>query len=187
MPQTLTKPQQNILLTLAWQSIAHGLKNDTPLSINTSDYPAAFAKPCATFVKLTYKHKDYGCVGTLHAVRPLLEDICENAFNAAFSDIHSPVVTEKQLDDIEIHIDLVSPLEPLIFNSEMALAGQLRPNIDGLILEDGSHHASFLPTNWESLHTPIQFLQHLKQKAGLPITYWSKTIQATRFTTQRLA
>ncbi len=186
MPLSLTKPQQTILKTLAWQSIAHGVKTGKPLGINPADYSEDLLKPCATFVILSYQNQPRGCIGNLEAVRPLVEDVCENAFAAAFCDKHYPTITEADLAELEIHIDILSPLETLIFNSELDLIEQLRPNQDGLLLQDGSHHASFLPSNWDSLPSPMVFMQHLKQKAGLPPTYWSKTVKAKRFTTQRL-
>lgn len=182
---TLSKPQHTLLLTTAWQSIARGLKTGKPLTLNLSDYPATLIEPHASFVTLTYQSQIRGCIGNLSAVRPFLADVCENAFAAAFYDRHYSPITEVELADLEITIDLVSPTEDLIFNSEFELIGQLRAGIDGLILEDGSHHASFLPSTWITLHAPMQFVQHLKQKAGLPATYWSKTIKARRFTTQQ--
>lgn len=186
MPLSLTKPQQTLLKTIAWQSIAHGLKTGSPLNINNGDYPTNLIKPCATFVMLILHNQPRGCIGNLEAIRPLVEDVCENAFAAAFCDKHYPSITENELAELDIHIDLLSPLEPLSFIKEMELIEQLRPNVDGLVLEDGSHHASFLPSNWDSLPNPMLFMQHLKQKAGLPATYWSKTVKAKRFTTQRL-
>ena len=183
---SLSKPQQTLLKTLAWQSIAHGIKTGKPLCINISNYSTDLIKPCAAFVLLSYKNQPRGCIGNLEAIRPLVEDVCENAFAAAFCDKHYPDITEIELAELEIHIDLLSPLEPLSFSTEIELIEQLRPNIDGLVIQDGSHHASFLPSNWDSLPSPRLFMQHLKQKAGLPATYWSKTVKAKRFTTQRL-
>jgi AmmeMemoRadiSam system protein A len=186
VPISLTAPQQNLLKTVAWQSIAHGLKTGKPLSINNPDYPAELLKPCATFVLLKYQNQPRGCIGNLEAIRPLIEDVCENAFAAAFCDQHYAAITEPELAELDIQIDLLSPLEKLTFSSELDLIEQLRPNQDGLVLQDGSHHASFLPSNWDNLPSPMRFMQHLKQKAGLPASYWSKTVNAKRFTTQRL-
>lgn len=186
MLPSLTKPQQTLLKTVAWQSIAHGVKTGKPLHINLGNYSAELIQPCATFILLSYQNQPRGCIGNLEAIRPLVADVCENAFAAAFCDKHYAAITEPELAALEIHIDILSPLESLNFSSEIELMEQLRPNQDGLVLQDGSHHASFLPSNWDSLPSPIQFIQHLKQKAGLPATYWSKTVKAKRFTTQRL-
>lgn len=180
------KPKQNLLLTLAWQSIAHGLKTGKPLSIDIADYPNDLAEQCATFIILTYRGLPRGSFGNLRAVRPLAEDVCENAFAAAFCDRHYPSVTDMEISDLEIQIDLLSPLENVIFNSELDLISQLKPHVEGLVLEDGSHHAFLMPSNWETLNTPMRFLQQLKQKAGLPAPYWSKTIKAFRFTIESI-
>ena len=184
---TLSKPQQTLLLTTAWHSIARGVKTGKPLILNLSDYPAALLEPQASFVTLSYQTQLRGCIGHLQAVRPLVEDVSENAFAAAFCDQHHSPITETELADLHIMIDLVSPTESLSFASELDLIGQLQAGIDGLILEDGSRHASFLPSTWATLQTPMQFVQQLKQKAGLPATYWSKTIKVSRFTTQQIS
>ena len=130
---------------------------------------------------LNHRHRPRGSFGNLHPIRPLAEDVCENAFAAAFCDRHYPTVTDMEITDLEIQIDLLSSLEAISFSSELDLISQLKPNVDGLVLEDGTHHAFFLPSDWDRLHTPMQFLQQLKRKAGLPATYWSKTIKASRF------
>lgn len=181
---SLTKPQQSVLLTLAWESIAHGLKTGKPLKINPAEYPAELTMPRATFVTLERKNELRGCIGMLEAIRPLVQDVAENAFAAAFCDRRFIPLADHELADLEIHISILSPAEEMTFSSELELLGQLRPDVDGLILQEGSHRATFLPSVWESLHAPIQFLQQLKQKAGLPATYWSKTIKAYRYTTE---
>jgi len=57
----------------------------------------------------------------------------------------------------------------------------LRPGIDGLILEDGPHRATFLPGVWEQLPEPEDFLSRLLHKAGLPAGHWSGTLRARRY------
>ena len=44
---------------------------------------------------------------------------------------------------------------------------QLVPGIDGLVIAEGMHRATFLPQVWEQLREPETFLAHLKRKAGL--------------------
>jgi AMMECR1 domain-containing protein len=60
----------------------------------------------------------------------------------------------------------------------------MQPGIDGLILEDGSHRGTFLPSVWDSLPDPESFLRHLKMKAGLPQNYWSDTVTIYRYETE---
>ena len=44
--------------------------------------------------------------------------------------------------------------------------------------------ALFLPVVWASLPEPRAFLAHLKEKAGLPASYWSASFRALRFSTE---
>jgi len=76
---------------------------------------------------------------------------------------------------------------PIIFSSEQDLISQLQPNIDGLILVEGPRRGTFLPSVWEQLPEPKQFLRHLKQKAGLAPDYWSDTIKVYRYQTESIA
>ncbi|OAI07840.1 AmmeMemoRadiSam system protein A [Methylomonas methanica] len=181
---SLTETMQNQLLELARQSIAHGLQTGRPLPVNLGDYPAELRQNRATFVTLERGDQLRGCIGMLEAVRPLAEDVAENAFAAAFRDRRFPPLTTEELADLDLHISVLSPAVALKFNSEVDLIAQLRPGMDGIILQEGGRRGTFLPSVWEDLPNPKQFLQHLKQKAGLPAAYWSDTIQAYRYTTE---
>ena len=79
---------------------------------------------------------------------------------------------------------MLSPPEPLHFDSEDALLAQLRPGIDGLILQFRRGRATFLPAVWEQLPDPYVFLAQLKHKAGLPLDFWSPELRAERYTTE---
>ncbi|MDD1638362.1 MAG: AMMECR1 domain-containing protein, partial [Methylococcaceae bacterium] len=72
------------------------------------------------------------------------------------------------------------------FTSEQNLITQLQPGIDGLILEEGRRRGTFLPSVWEQLPEPEEFLRHLKQKAGLAADYWSENIRIYRYRTEMI-
>ncbi|MGE5155183.1 MAG: AMMECR1 domain-containing protein, partial [Bdellovibrio bacteriovorus] len=74
--------------------------------------------------------------------------------------------------------------QPMEFRDEADLLEQLRPGVDGLILEDGGRRGTFLPAVWDSLTEPRLFLAELKRKAGLPATYWSPTLKVSRYNTE---
>jgi AmmeMemoRadiSam system protein A len=92
-------------------------------------------------------------------------------------------VKKEELAELKIHIAVLSPSESLHFRSEEDLLAQLRPGVDGLILHLGQRRATFLPAVWSSLPDPYTFLVQLKQKAGLPIDFWSNELQVERYTT----
>jgi AmmeMemoRadiSam system protein A len=173
-----------VLLKWAKASIQHGLETGRPIAPNLPDFPTKLTEQRATFVTLEKIQQLRGCIGMLQATRPLVEDIANNAFAAAFKDPRFPALKKQELEYLDIHISILSPSESLTFSSEQDLLAQLRPGLDGLILEEGSKRGTFLPTVWESLSEPKEFLTHLKQKAGLPENYWSDTLKIQRYTTE---
>lgn len=181
---SLAETQRQQLLGLANASIQHGLQIGKPLKIKLADYPSELQKHRASFVTLHINHQLRGCMGVVEAIRPLAEDIAENAYAAAFKDTRFPPLETYELKDLEIHLSLLTPAEPMLFTSEQDLLGQLRPGLDGLVLQEGHRRGTFLPSVWETLQTPKLFLGHLKQKAGLPSDYWSDTIRIRRYRTE---
>jgi len=172
------------LLELAAASIRHGLEKGQPLPIELQDYPEPLQQPGACFVTLHINDQLRGCIGSLEAERPLVEDVTKNAYAAAFHDPRFHPVTKTEYQQLHYHISVLQPAEPMTFTSEQDLLSQLRPGIDGVILEDRGNRGTFLPSVWESLPTPEQFFMHLKQKAGLPQNHWSDTIKVSRYTAE---
>jgi AmmeMemoRadiSam system protein A len=183
---SLIKSHQHILLQLAKQSIANGLAVGEPLTVKAQDYAPELQERKATFVTLTIHEQLRGCIGTLVATRPLVEDVTQQAYAAAFADWRFPPLRREEYSFLGLHISILNHPEPVQFQSEEDLLRQLQPGIDGLILNDGWHRATFLPSVWESLKEPRDFLRHLKQKAGLPANYWSATLTVQRYTTESI-
>jgi len=184
MPYTETECRQ--LWQCAKKSIAHGLQTGQPYKVSVHDYPPSLQVWRASFVTLQKHGQLRGCIGMLEAMRPLIEDVAENAFAAAFRDPRFPAVTADEFPQLDIHLSLLSAPEPMHFASEADLLQQLRPGIDGLILQGGARRGTFLPSVWESLPAPRDFLRHLKRKAGLPMDYWSETLRVERYTTESI-
>ena len=70
------------------------------------------------------------------------------------------------------------------FDDEAHLAEQIQPDTDGLILSEGEKRGVFLPVVWEQISSPRDFVRRLKNKAGLPLDYWSDSLQVWRYTTE---
>lgn len=148
----------------------------------TAREDAAFLRePGATFVTLKREGELRGCIGSLEAHRPLLDDVKHNARAAAFLDPRFRPVSLREFDAIRVEVSLLTPAEPLTFADEADLLAQLRPHVDGLILSYGPNRGTFLPQVWESLPEPEAFLAHLKHKAGLPANFWSDELRAARY------
>ncbi len=178
----IDKALQQTLLTLARQSIFYGLQHGQPMPVQMDDYPPPLQQPRATFVTLNIDGQLRGCIGTLEAHRPLLLDVAYNAFAAAFNDPRFLPLSQAEFEQLEIHISILSPAEEMAFTSEQDLINQLRQGIDGLILQAEQQRGTFLPSVWQQLPEPQQFVQQLKLKAGLPANYWSPELRAWRYT-----
>lgn len=176
--------QRECLLGLARQSILTGLENGKALKISISDYDDSLQQARASFVTLHRNGQLRGCIGSLEAHRPLVEDVVRNAYAAAFTDPRFKALQKNEYDKLELSISVLTPAEELAFDSQQDLIQQLRPGKDGLILQDGKHKGTFLPAVWEQLPSAESFLRHLKVKAGLNADYWSDTIRVSRYYTE---
>ncbi len=183
-PGRLCEEERELLRKVAWESIEHGLRTGRPLAVDVARFPKTLREPGASFVTLNKHGQLRGCIGSLEPVRPLVEDVAYNAFHAAFSDPRFPPLRADELPDIDRHISVLGEPEPMQFTSEEDLVRQLRPGVDGLILQAGPNRGTFLPAVWESLPDPHDFVTHLKLKAGLPPDYWSDDIRVWRYTTE---
>lgn len=182
--QTFDVQQRRILLDTARSSIRSGLSEGRPLTLVPGVFEEALQTHRATFVTLNEHDQLRGCIGHLEAMQPVIKDVADNAFSAAFRDSRFPPVGEHELELLQIHISVLSPAQPLSFTSEKDLLGQIRPGTDGLILQNGHNRGTFLPSVWEQLPTREEFLAHLKIKAGLPANYWSNGMRVSRYTSE---
>jgi len=180
---SLTDSHRKQLVEVARASIEQGLYHNKPLPVEIAHYPAELQLVRASFVTLMLHKNLRGCIGTITAFQPLVSDVAQHAHAAAFADSRFTPLQRSEFDDLLIHISILTPPQPVQFTSEEDLIRQLRPGIDGLILQEKGRSSTFLPSVWESLPNPHDFLQRLKQKAGLPADYWSNTLTIQRYTT----
>ena len=172
----------HVLLTLARNAIAARCgQAQTPVAVDLPE----LAKMGATFVTLTQQGQLRGCIGSLEAWRPLGQDVQENACSAAFRDPRFAPLNEDELATTRVEVSLLTPAQPMGFRDEADALAQLRPNIDGVIFIAGSRRSTFLPQVWEQLPEPHEFMARLKQKAGLPASYWGPDVRLERYTVHK--
>lgn len=176
--------QRATLMAVARGSIEHGLAHGRPLQVTPSEYHRDLKAVRASFVTLQIRGQLRGCIGHLEAVQPVVVDVAENAFAAAFGDPRFNPLTEAEWPDVDVHLSLLTPPEAMRFRDEADLLGQIRAGEDGLILQDGPNRGTFLPSVWESLPDPVDFLIHLKHKAGLAANHWSDSVAVYRYHTE---
>ncbi len=142
----------------------------------------AVDEPGASFVTLTLDGKLRGCVGSPEPNASLVGGIIDHAQAAAFQDTRFDPVRRGELPRLAVEVSLLSPLRPIACAGEEDLLRQLRPGVDGLVLDLKGHRALFLPQVWTELPNPRAFLAALKRKAGWPSTFWSPQFKAWTFT-----
>ena len=172
-----TEEQGRLLTRLARAAIARELGETAA----APPHPDWLAAPGAVFVTLTEAGNLRGCIGSLEAHRPLGRDVEENARAAAFRDPRFPPLRREELARVRVEVSVLTPATPMAFKDEADALAQLRPGVDGVILEDGWHRATFLPQVWEQLPDVKTFIGHLKQKAGLAADAWSKQTRLSRY------
>lgn len=135
----------------------------------------------ASFVTLENSGTLRGCVGTLEAVRPLYRDVARNAVRAMV-DPRLPAVTVGEWPLLDIKVSVLDAAEPLLVSGPDDLLDSLRPGVDGLILADETHRATFLPSVWAKLPDPEHFVTALLRKGGWPRGKWPTGLTAQRYT-----
>ncbi|MFZ2096020.1 MAG: AmmeMemoRadiSam system protein A [Anaerolineales bacterium] len=172
--QHLTDNDRSFLLSLARQSIDNYLNNTALPLVEFGILSPILKEQGASFVTLTYRGYLRGCVGALDAYQSLAEDVREHAIAAAFQDYRFPPVQAKEMKDIEIEISYLTQPTPLSYENPNELLEKLRPNIDGVVIQDGMRRATFLPQVWEKIPDPAEFLDQLCMKMGAPADLWRK-------------
>lgn len=182
----LSAVQQACVLEVAEAALRYALRTGEPMPVDLADYPQC-RMVGASFVTLERNGQLRGCIGTLQPRCALLQDVANNACAAALRDPRFPAMRPMEISGLEITVSVLTPSSVLKCSNEAALLAQLRVGVDGLILESGSHRATFLPSVWEQLPDPVEFVRQLKRKAGLPVDGWPDNMRAYRYTTQSMS
>jgi AmmeMemoRadiSam system protein A len=174
----------DVLLEIAREAVrqaALGLDDDPPW-----DEPWLH-ETGATFVTLRKDGDLRGCLGTLIARRPLLEDVRSNARAVVCRDPRFPPVKPQELPELAVEVSLLSPLVEVRCGSEAEVLHELNMNQDGWVLEYGSASGTSLPQVWEMLPRPRDFWHRLKQKAGLEADFWDPKMKLWRYSVSKWA
>ncbi len=185
MTELLVPTERRLLLDIAAEAIAVVLRTGRREPVTGlaefQQLPAALQEPGATFVTLRREQRLLGCVGTMEAYQPLAVDVAVHAVAAAFDDPRVPAVTAADFAAMSIHVSLLGPLEALGAGSLGELLDALRAGVDGLLVQALGRRATFLPSVWEQLPDPEQFVAALWRKAGLPPGHWTHDLVVSRY------
>ena len=169
----------------------------SPAALSTSALETPrLQEPGATFVTLRKGGMLRGCIGSLQAHRPLMDDLRANTIAAATRDPRFPTVEPSELDELTFEVSLLTAPAPLDLSPnpestdsspESQAHRLLRPSIDGVILTWQDHRATFLPQVWDQLPTAERFLRELKRKAGLSEDFWADDLQLEIYQVEKWA
>jgi AmmeMemoRadiSam system protein B/AmmeMemoRadiSam system protein A len=176
--QAQTDERGPTLLAIARAAIAQALGRSAAMPADALWLQA----PGATFVTLTQLGRLRGCIGSLQAQRPLLDDVRANAVAAALRDPRFAPLAMHELDAVRMGVSLLSPIVPMPVIDQADALAQLRVGVDGLVFECQGRRSTFLPQVWEQLPTAQDFLDQLKVKAGFAANFWAADIQLHRYT-----
>ncbi|PYF09682.1 hypothetical protein C8J30_10752 [Rhodobacter viridis] len=177
----LAAPYRATLLRSARQALEIRLRSGKPPAIAAASFAPALQGLGASFVTLTQAGRLRGCIGSLLAHRPLMEDVIENAQKAGLSDPRFAPVTAADLPGLQIKIAVLTRAAPLTFGSEAEALAAITPGRDGLIFSSRGQRGTFLPMVWDALPDPGEFLRALKRKAGFAPDYWAEDVQISRY------
>jgi len=103
-----------------------------------------------------------GCIGTTECTRGgLAEEIIGNAICAATRDPRFYPLTERELDQLDISVDVLGPAE------EVQGLQDLNPKVYGLILETDDGRRALLLPDLDGVETAEQQLQITARKGGI--------------------
>lgn len=148
--------------------------------------PLDLQQPGASFVTLLKAGRLRGCIGSLEACQPLGQDIIDNTRRAAFRDPRFEPLAAHELAELVIEVSLLDDPEPMVVADEADLLAQLTPGEDGLIVQMEGRRATFLPSVWQQLGSPREFVVALKHKAGMAGDFWSANMRWWRYRSARI-
>ncbi|MGH9188116.1 MAG: AmmeMemoRadiSam system protein A, partial [Acidimicrobiales bacterium] len=182
----LSADDRSTLLRLAVAAIQSGLEREPIAGLQPPASPA-LRELGASFVTLEDDGRLLGCIGTLRAVRPLYEDVMQNAYRSAFADPRLPPVSAHEFEVMDVKISVLTAPVPFEVAGRDELHRVLRPGVDGLLLTDGKRRSTFLPSVWEKVRGPRHFVDLLLAKGGWRGARWPPGMQTLLYRTVEFA
>ncbi len=147
------------LVNLARKAIEHYVKDQSILSIEVLPGIDPHMQ-AACFVSLHKQDRLRGCIGTLQPTQSnLIREIIHNAIAACSRDPRFNPVTEEELLDLEISVDVLSP-------AQQTTKDQLDPKRYGVIVRSSWRTGVLLP-DLEGIHSIDEQLNIACRKAGI--------------------
>ncbi len=163
----LSGSDKRFLLKAARDNIQSWLVKKRGIRFFPDRVPEACLEKRGVFVTLKKRGELRGCIGYIAGIKPIIQGVLDNSYNAAFKDPRFGPVTAGEMKDIAIEISVLT--EP----SPVRSVEEVRTGRDGLIVERGPYRGLLLPQvaveqGWDR----ERFLDEACRKAGLPAGAW---------------
>jgi AmmeMemoRadiSam system protein A len=165
MSELLTEKEQKELLKIARDTVVSYVTSGKVPVVETVSERLNLETGC--FVTIKQKGELRGCIGNFVSDKPLYKLVQEMAVSAATRDPRFYPMKAHDLDDFELDISVLSPLE------KASSVEEIQVGTHGIYIVKGSYRGVLLPQvatdyGW----TRDEFLRHTCIKAGLPENAW---------------
>jgi len=161
----LTQDEKKYLLTLSRKIIS--LKSERKKYKKEGYFSSSLKAQTGLFVTLHKFDQLRGCIGYVEGIKPLQDAVEEMSIAAAFEDPRFPPVESDELENIEIEISVLSPLETILDTNRIEIGRH------GLVIEQGLMRGLLLPQVATDYDWNVQtFLEQTCHKAGLKSDAW---------------
>lgn len=162
----LNRDQRETLLRIARNTINHYLKTGKRLDVGVED--DVLKQDMGAFVTLHKNGQLRGCIGHMVATGPLYLTVRDMAIAAAAEDPRFPPVTMDEMDEIDIEISALSPMEKITDYEKIEVGKH------GVMVRMGWKSGVYLPqvaaeTGWNREEFLTSLCDH---KAGIPPDAW---------------
>ena len=174
---SLTDESKEELLRIARESISAAVRGGTIPDFTVSN--EELNENRGAFVTIKIGGNLRGCIGYTLPVDSLYKVVSEVAQSAALYDPRFPALTENELEEIDIDISALTPLEKIEDISEIEVGKH------GLFIERAGFKGLLLPQvaterGWDR----TEFLEQTCFKAGLPRDAWKEGATIEIFSAQ---
>ncbi len=148
---------------LAKDNLESYIKKGLRISLPDNLPDEMLKKQAGTFVSIhTKDHGLRGCIGTfMPAEENIAQEIIENSISAATNDPRFSPITEKELDDLVINVDVLT--EPVLVRDR----SELDPKKYGVIVSTSSGKKGLLLPDLEGVDTVDQQIEICCQKGWI--------------------
>ena len=160
------------LVNLAKDTIKYHLENGK-IMVKPTDYPIELNEELGVFVTLNKNHNLRGCIGYAEPIKPAIDATMEVALAAAFNDPRFPELSDKEFDDLEFEVTVLTKPEIIEVAHPDQYFDEIEIGRDGLIIQKGYARGLLLPqVAVEIAFTKEYFLEHTCMKAGISADSW---------------